>query len=482
MKRLHAATMGIGALGIALATLLTSHQSISQTVKNGGQPKSVSTGLDDQEAVSVTVYNSDLALIKDSRQVALPGGAVELRFRDVAAKIMPQTVHIKSLNPQTQLQVLEQNYEYDLLTPEKLLEKFTGKEITVLKDGAEVPMTILSTNQGLVYRLGGRIFTGHPGNMIFPSVPDSLISEPTLVWTLENRGARRIEASYLTRGLNWKADYVAVLDSRDKNMDLSGWVTLDNQSGATYRNAKLKLVAGDVNRVIEQVGARDAMFALSEAAAKPASAQFSEQTFFEYHLYSLQRATTIKSQQTKQVSLLSAERIPVNKRYIYYGAQHYFRSRYGAPISNQKIGVYVEIANKQENRLGMPLPKGTLRVYKADSDGSLQFIGEDRIDHTPKDEMVKIKMGDAFDIVGERKQSDWRKLTDNLYEVAFEISLRNHKDEPVTVTVSEPMFGDWEILHSSHAYKKVDAHTVQFDIPVAKDGASKLVYRLRFKV
>jgi hypothetical protein len=224
------------------------------------------------------------------------------------------------------------------------------------------------------------------------------------------------------------------------------------------------------------------MRALSEMAAKPASAQFSEQTFFEYHLYSLQRATTIKSQQTKQVSLLSAEHIPVNKRYFYYGAQHYFRSRYGVPISNQKIGVYVEIANKQENRLGMPLPKGTLRVYKADADGSLQFIGEDRIDHTPKDEMVKIKMGDAFDIVGERKQTDWRKLADDLYEVAFEISLRNHKDEAVTVTVIEPMFRDWEILHSSHPYKKIEAHTAQFDIPVAKDGASKLAYRVRFKV
>lgn len=482
MKKFRTTTLAIGALAIALATLLFSHQSISQTVKNGGPPKNVSSGLDDQEAVSVTVYNSDLGLIKDVRQVALPGGVVELRFGDVAAKIMPQTVHIKSLNPQSQLQVLEQNYEYDLLTPQKLLEKFTGKEISVLKDGVEIPITILSTNQGLVYRLGGRIFTGHPGNMIFPSIPENLISEPTLVWTLENRGARSIEASYLTRGLNWKADYVAVLDSRDKSMDLSGWVTLDNQSGATYRSAKLKLVAGDVNRVIEEVGARDAMRALSEMAAKPASAQFSEQTFFEYHLYSLQRATTIKSQQTKQVSLLSAEHIPVNKRYFYYGAQHYFRSRYGVPISNQKIGVYVEIANKQENRLGMPLPKGTLRVYKADADGSLQFIGEDRIDHTPKDEMVKIKMGDAFDIVGERKQTDWRKLADDLYEVAFEISLRNHKDEAVTVTVIEPMFRDWEILHSSHPYKKIEAHTAQFDIPVAKDGASKLAYRVRFKV
>jgi hypothetical protein len=401
----------------------------------------------------------------------------------VAAKIMPHTVHIKSLTDPARLQVLEQNYEYDLLTPQKLLEKFVGKEITILKDGVEVPITILSTNQGVVYKLGGRIFTGQPHNLIFPNIPNNLISQPTLVWLLENRGAapQQIEATYLTQGITWKADYVAVLDSKDKNMDLNGWVTLDNQSGATYQNARLKLVAGDVNRVIEQRGAADAVRALAEVSAKASPAPFSEESFFEYHLYSLQRPTTIKDQQTKQVALLSSDNVPVTKRYFYYGAQQYLRQRYGVPISTQKVGTYVEIANKKENRLGMPLPKGVLRVYKADTDGSLQFIGEDRIDHTPKDETIKIKMGDAFDIVGERKQTDWRKIADNLYEVAFEISLRNHKDERVTVSVVEPMLRDWEILSSSHSYKKIDAHTAQFDIPIARDGETKLQYRARFK-
>jgi hypothetical protein len=410
-------------------------------------------------------------------------GVTELKFGEVAAKIMPHTVHIKSLTDPARLQVLEQNYEYDLLTPQKLLEKFVGKEITILKDGVEVPITILSTNQGVVYKLGGRIFTGQPHNLIFPNIPNNLISQPTLVWLLENRGAapQQIEATYLTQGITWKADYVAVLDSKDKNMDLNGWVTLDNQSGATYQNARLKLVAGDVNRVIEQRGAADAVRALAEVSAKASPAPFSEESFFEYHLYSLQRPTTIKDQQTKQVALLSSDNVPVTKRYFYYGAQQYLRQRYGVPISTQKVGTYVEIANKKENRLGMPLPKGVLRVYKADTDGSLQFIGEDRIDHTPKDETIKIKMGDAFDIVGERKQTDWRKIADNLYEVAFEISLRNHKDERVTVSVVEPMLRDWEILSSSHSYKKIDAHTAQFDIPIARDGETKLQYRARFK-
>jgi hypothetical protein len=215
--------------------------------------------------------------------------------------------------------------------------------------------------------------------------------------------------------------------------------------------------------------------------AKPAAAPFSEESFFEYHLYSLQRATTIKENQTKQVSLLSADRVPITKHYVYHGSHQYFRTRFGVPVSNQKIGVYVEIANKKEQNLGMPLPKGIVRVYKADNDGSLQFIGEDRIDHTPKDETIKIKMGDAFDVVGQRKQSDWRKLADNLYEAAFEISLRNHKEEAVSVSVIEPMLSDWEILSSSHDHKKTDAHTAQFNLPVAKNGETKLQYRVRYK-
>lgn len=442
------------------------------------------TGVEDQESVAVTVYNSDIGLIKDLRRLKLPSGLTELRFGEVAAKIMPHTVHIKSVSHPNQLQVLEQNYEYDLLTPRKLLDKFIGKEIMVLKDGVEVPITILSTNEGLVYKLGGRIFTGQPHNLIFPSIPSNLISRPTLLWSLENRGpgTQKIEATYLTRGLNWKADYVAVLDNKDKNLDLSGWVTLDNQSGVTYQNARLKLVAGDLNRVVEEYKARDAAVGQMELAARVASpAPFAEQSFFEYHLYSLQRPTTIKQQQTKQVSLLSADKIPVTKRYVFFGAPRYFQTRYTGLLPKQKVGVFVEIANKKEHNLGMPLPKGTLRVYKADGDGSLQFIGEDRIDHTPKDEMVKIKMGDAFDIVGERKQTDWRMIADNLYEAAFEISLRNHKEEAVTVRVIEPMMRDWEILTSSHRHEKTDAHTAQFEIPVAQDGETKLTYRARYK-
>jgi len=446
----------------------------------------LTSSLDDQEEVSVTVYNSNLGLVKDTRQIHLPSGLTNLKFTGVAAQIMPQTVHIQSMTDPGGLEVLEQNYQYDLLTPEKLIEKFVGQEIKVLKDGIEVPVTILSANNGLVYRMGNRIFTdrgGYPGQLIFPSIPENLIPKPTLVWRLDNRNERpqKLEATYLTQGINWKSDYVMVLDKEDHRADLTGWVTLDNKSGTGYRDAKLKLVAGDVNRVIDQVGYMAAGRALEDVAAKAAAPPFSEQAFFEYHLYTLQRPTTIKDNETKQVTLLASNQIPVTKRFLYYGAQNYYRTPYGVPVSNQKVGVYVELANKAENHLGMPLPKGTVRVYKSDGDGSLQFVGEDRIDHTPKDETIKIKMGEAFDIVAERKQTEWKKLADDLYEVGFELSLRNHKDSPVTVGVIEPIPGDWEILQTSHDYQKVEAHTVQFDIPVKKNGEARLQYRVRMR-
>ncbi|PYM73867.1 MAG: DUF4139 domain-containing protein, partial [Candidatus Rokuibacteriota bacterium] len=301
---------------------------------------------------------------------------------------------------------------------------------------------------------------------------------------LRNQTARpqRVEASYLTSGITWKADYVMVLNAADSLSDLTGWVTVDNRSGATYGNAALKLVAGDVNRAPEP---RRDMRAL-EMAAKAvspavASRDFASEGFFEYHLYTLDGRTTIKNNQTKQLSLLAASEVPTTKELIYYGAQEYYRNSYGVPISNQKIAVYLEIKNSKENRLGLPLPKGKIRVYKADRSGSQQFIGEDWIDHTPRDEKVKIKMGNAFDLVGERTQKDFRKLAAGLYEVEWEISLRNHKDAPQTVTVIEPVPGDWQVLASSHAYEKIEAHTLKYQIPIPKEGATKVAYRVRIR-
>lgn len=445
----------------------------------------LSSTLSDQKEVAITIYNNNLGLVKDLREVTLNKGTQELLFKDVAAKINPTTVHIKSLSEPNKLEVLEQNYEYDLLSPQKLLEKFVGKEVEykiILKDQERiVPATLLSLNNGIVLRAEGKIYNSVPyAQVIVPKIPENLIAQPTLVWLLQNEGARkhRVEASYLTDGINWKADYVVVLDAKDKNIDVTGWVTIDNKSGATYKNAKLKLVAGDVQRVEEE---RRKFERPAMAMGKAAAPQFEEKAFFEYHLYTLGRPTTIKDNQTKQMTLLSAANVPVDKKYNYYGASYYYRDKYGEPQSPQKIAVYLELKNSKENHMGMPLPKGIVRVYKADDDKSLQFIGEDRIDHTPKDEKIKIKLGEAFDLVGERKQTEFTVVAKNLYEVAFEVSLRNHKEEKVVINVIEPIPGDWQVLNTNYEYKKVDAHTVRFEVPVEKNKESKLRYKVRIR-
>jgi len=407
---------------------------------------------------------------------------------DVAAKIDPTTVHIKSLANGSSLNVLEQNYEYDLLSPQKLLEKFVGQKVQLATFNPEtrkeeiIDATLLSTQGGNIFRIGDRIHIGHPGRILLPKIPENLIPNPTLVWVLDNRLSKpqKVEASYLTSGINWKADYVAVLNGSDTLTDLTGWVTLDNKSGAAYQNALLKLVAGDVNRVQSEM--KDyARGKLAMERAAPAAAQFKEESFFEYHLYTLDRRTTLKDNQTKQMALLDANRVPIKKLFIFPGYPSYYFSRYDQRSDKQKVGVFVEIENSKKNNLGMPLPKGTVRVYKEDRDGSLQFVGEDKIDHTPRDEKFKIKMGEAFDVVGDRVQTDYKRLADNLFEVAFEVSLRNHKKEDIKVLVEEPIPGDWEMLSNTHLFEKVSAHQIRFEVPVARDREVKVKYRIRFK-
>jgi hypothetical protein len=457
---------------------------MATSLASGAEAAQVAVGRDAQTDVMVTIYNGNLGLVKDVRETRLPTGLHETEFTDVAAQIDPTTVHLKSLTDPAGLRILEQNYEYDLLSSEKLLEKYVGRLVRLYNtDGTYLEAKLLST-AGPVFEINGQIHLGHNGRLVLPSLPDNLVSKPTLVWLLRNARseAQRVEASYLTGGITWKADYVMVLDPTDSKADLTGWVTIDNRSGATYAKAALKLVAGDVNRAPEGRRNQRAL----EMAAKAASMQdaahdFKSEGFFEYHLYTLDGRTTLKDNQTKQLALMSAGDVPVVKELIYYGAQDYYRTSYGMPMSNQKVGVYLDIKNAAEHRLGVPLPKGKVRVYKADASGSQQFVGEDWIDHTPKDERVKIKMGEAFDLVGERTQKDFRKIGVNLYEVEWEISLRNHKTDAQTVTVIEPVPGDWQVLAATHAWEKPEAHTLKFQIPVAKEGNSKLTYRVRVK-
>ncbi len=454
------------------------------------KPDALSTTSEDQTGMAITIYNVNLGLVKDQREIKLPKGTGELRFMDVASQIIPTSVHIKSITDPNSLNVLEQNYEYDLLSPEKLLDKYVGKEVKLYyknpyTDKEEIlKATLLSNNGGSpIFKIGDDITFGYPGRIIFPGVPENLISKPTLVWLIQNNllSSQKVEASYLTNGINWRSDYVITLNDKDDRADLAGWVTVDNKSGATYKNAKLKLVAGDVNTVRDENQYKGEMMKAAMAEARPAAPQFKEEEFFEYHIYTLDRPATVKDNQTKQINLVSAEDIPMKKELVYYGARDYYYSQYGEAILNQKVGVFVEIENRKENNLGIPLPKGAIRVYKRDKEGSLQFVGEDSIDHTPKDEKVRIKLGDAFDVVGTRRQTDWKKISNNTYEAAFEISIRNHKKEDVSVKVIEPIPGDWKILSSSNEYKKTEAFIAEFNIPVPTNKETKLTYRVRMK-
>lgn len=442
---------------------------------------------EEQVGVEVTVYNNNLGLVKDTRKLELSKGQGELRFMDVASHIMPVTVHAKSVNHPNDFSVLEQNYEYDLISAAKLLDKYVGKKIKIMawnqyQDRKEVvEATLLSNNQGPVYKINDEIYLGHPGYQILPKLPENLIAKPTLTWLFDNTSAKLhdLEVSYLTQNLNWKADYVVVVDKDDKAADISGWVSLDNNSGATYKDARLKLVAGEVHRVAEarnELGRRQAVPA---AASLAKAAQFEEKPFFEYHIYDLQRKTTLKDKQTKQVSLLESFGVGVNKELLVYGIKSYFTRQYREQNPKQPVNVYVKFKNSKENKLGMPLPAGIMRLYKEDDKKSQQFIGEDKIEHTPKDEEVKLKIGEVFDVTAERIQTDFRQITSRLYETAWEVTLRNHKDKEVSVGIIEPLIGSWEVIEKSHTYKKLDAFTIRFDVKVPKDQEVKVKYRVK---
>src|ERR1044071_2138040 len=447
----------------------------------------------DRQSVNITVYNSNLGLVRETRKLTLPSGRIALRFADVTAQIRPETVHLASLTAPSALRILEQNYQYDLLNPAKLLDKFVGREITLVlrryQNNTEsfepVQATLLANNGGQVWRINGQIVI-NPTNiaeMRFPDLPKNLVATPTLVWDIENdeTGAQTIEASYLTNGMNWRADYVLLINADDTKGDLQGWVTLTNSSGATFEDARLQLVAGDVNRVSEQNN-----YALAGAMARKSAmdeAQFQEQGFFEYHMYTLQRPATIRDNETKQVSLLEAAGFDVKKEFVLNGQRYYYTgyNNPGAAIK-EKVGVFMQFRNALTNKLGMPLPAGTIRLYKKDDKGNEQFIGEDKLDHTPKDEDVRVKVGAAFDLVADRKQIDFKVLASgHLYEYAYEIKIRNHKDTPVNVVVNEPIGGDWEMVSSTFEAKKTAAFAAQFNVPVAKDGESTLSYRVRIR-
>ncbi len=438
----------------------------------------------DRVEIALTAYNNGLALVRDVRRLTLTAGESGLRFSDVAAQIRPETVSLRALDG-GQLRVVEQNYEYDLMSPQKLMEKYVGKKVRLVNFHKDlgfqsVEAELLSLNNGPIYKIDGEIFLGHPGNVVLPEVPANLIAKPSLIWQIDaSGGEQRVEASYLTNGISWQADYVLTLAKDDKSLDLDGWVTLNNQSGAGYVDAQIKLVAGEVNRIQEQErreGMRDdVLFSMDAAAPMPR-----EEAFAEFHLYTLPRRTTLKENQSKQVALLAADKVKSAKKYEYRGQVFYY-SQPMPPMIGEHVGVFLEFRNEKENALGIPLPSGTMRIYQEDSEGMLQFAGEDRIEHTPKDETVRLRMGNAFDVIGERVQTNYEVISSNVHESEYKITLRNHKEQDIVVEMVEPMPSDWRILTSSMAFEKRDAQTAVFSVPVKADGEAAVTYHVRVR-
>ena len=445
--------------------------------------------LADQKSVAVTIYNENLALVKDTRAIALDAGANRLALREVSGRMRPETALLRSLSNPGSLTLLEQNFDFDLLTPAKMLEKYVGRTVHVVrtnpKTGADTSeaATVLSAAGGVVLRIGERIETGLPGRIVYDSVPDNLRDRPTLVSELvaKRAGTQTLELSYLSGGLSWKADYVAELNGSDSALDLNGWVTLTNQSGTAYPNARLQLVAGDVNRVRDEM--RFAAKAASMMREAPAAPQMAQEALFEYHLYTLQRPTTIADNQTKQVSLLTAAGVPVAKELLLQGGDYYYRSSVGNIGQKMKVGVFVQFENRDKAGLGLPMPKGVVRVYKKDSAGNAQFVGEDAIDHTPRNATVRLKLGEAFDITADKKQTDFKRRDPTnrasyVFESAYEIALHNAKGQPVTVTVREPVPGDWTMLEESQRHSKPAAGTAEWHVAVPASGTATLRYRV----
>jgi hypothetical protein len=436
----------------------------------------------ERKSVAVTVYNDNLGVVKDVRRIDLKSGSSEIRLTDVAQLIDPTSVHIKLDGS-----VIEQNYQYDLVDLNKILQKYLDKDIQLIgKDGKSIQGTLLSALGGQVVLRkadGGLLMIPNIGDyqLSVGSLPEGLITKPTLVWKVQSKksGKQDVEVQYQTEGMNWHAEYVAVLNENDTQLDLNAWVSIENNSGATYKDATLKLVAGDVNRVqggpVPQYDTR--MKAMSAEAVAPAP-EFQEKEFFEYHIYNLQRPSTIAQNETKQISLFEAKDVTARKKFLYRsgGGYYYYRN----PDGKSKVAVIVEFENNEKDGLGVPMPKGKVRMYKSDGQ-SVEFVGEDMVDHTPQKEKVKLKIGDAFDVLAEEVQEDYKQIAKDVIEQKFKIGLTNRKKENIEVEVERYLGLNWEILSSTLPYEKKDAQRVVFKVPVKKDSITDLKFTVRYK-
>jgi hypothetical protein len=431
-----------------------------------------------KKSVAVTVYNDNLGVVKEVSNISIPSGKSQITVTDVAQFIDPTSVHIK-LNGE----VIEQNYQYDLVNLDKILQKYIDKKIQIFsKDDKLIEGVLLSSQGGQVVLRkddGGLIMLPNTQEyrISVGSLPEGLITKPTLVWLVNSTSSKsqNVEISYQTSGMNWHAEYVAVLNEDDSKLDLKSWVSVENNSGTKYDDAVLKLVAGNVNLVSPRAGQGfEAQGARTDMVYKAAVPQFQEKQFFEYHIYNLTRPVTLSNNETKQISLFETEGVNVIKKFLYRSSN----ANYGQDNPN-KVAVIVEFENKEKNNMGMPLPKGTVRMYKSDGN-NIEFIGEDMIDHTPREEKVKLKIGEAFDIVVEDTQTEQKRISDRVNENSYEIKIKNRKKENITVEVEKFLGTNWEILSSSVNYEKKNAQTALFRVPVNKNEESVLKFKVRY--
>jgi hypothetical protein len=479
-----------GLLGLASGA---AHAGDALTIYSTGQPVAVGG----RGAGGAPGY----AVVRHERELALVRGRNEVRFTDVAAQIDPTTVAFGSLTDPAGTRVIEQNFQFDLVSTEKLLARFIDREISIERlvgDRIEtLTGTLLSTQGGIVLReADGSVRTvPYSAGVKLPQLPGGLITRPTLVWDLSagKAGPHRSRVAYQTGGLGWWADYNLTVDeSQGCRLDMGAWVSILNQSGATYPDARIKLVAGDVHRAEFRRRYPAAEVAMKMAREVEDSSGFEERSFFEYHLYTLGRTTTLPDQSTKQIELFpNARGVPCEKTLVYYGqaGQHF---GYGSVMSDRnygvagssKVDVYLSFRNREDQGLGVPLPAGRVRVSKLDeADGSLEFIGEDRIDHTPKNETLQLKLGSAFDVVGERRQTDFRiDSARNTMTEDIEIKLRNRKEEAVTVVVKENLYRwtNWKIASASHEWQKLDSRTIHLPVTIAPDSEAVVRYKVRY--
>jgi len=432
------------------------------------------------EGVGLTVYNQNFAVVKERRKMTLPAGRSTVKFQDVAATIVPETVQFRSLAPADDARVIEQNYEFDLVSADALLDKYIDKSISVVtRDGQSIQGRLLSFDAAqLVLATEAGIELVPRGKNVkdvrFSSLPEGLLTRPTLVWLVEARqaGEHLVQVAYRADKITWRVDYRARCHADGSKLDLAGWVTVTNYSGTTYRNAQLKLMAGDVHLVERPAEELSRQLRAGGARRYGKAAAFREKAFAEYHLYTLARPATLKDRQTKQIELLNVRGIPVQRKYVYRG-------------EGRKVAVALEFKNSKATRegLGIPLPKGPIRVYQVDADGQVEFLGQDQIDHTPKDERVKVRIGYAFELVGERTQLEERRPTKRVSEKDWRIRLRNHKPTPVRIEVIERLEGwaNWRILRSSQDYEKKDYRTIVFAVDVPANAERVVTYTVRYE-